>query len=41
MSKNKPNLEVATCVNILQELVADTNQLFELPETQRIVVPKY
>ena len=40
MSKNKPNLEVATCIKILQELVADTNQLFELPETQRIALYK-
>jgi len=40
MSKNKPNLEVATCIKILQELVADTNQLFELPEAQRIVLYK-
>ena len=40
MSKNKPNLEVATCIKILQELVADTNQLFELPEAQRIALYK-
>ena len=40
MSKNKPNLEVATCIKILQELVADTNQIFELPEAQRIALYK-
>ena len=41
MSENKSNLDVASCIKTLQHLLDDTNQLFELPEAQRIVVPKY
>ena len=40
MSENKPNLEIASCIKLLQELVEDTNQLFELPEDQRVALYK-
>ena len=40
MSENKPTLDIESCIKILQELVEDTNQLFELPEAQRIALYK-
>ena len=40
MSENKPNLDIESCINTLQELVEDTNILFELPEAQRIALYK-
>ena len=41
MSQLKTNEEIASCIATIQKLLEDTNQLFELPEAQRIVVPKY
>ena len=40
MSKNKLNLDIASCITTLQELLEDTNQLFEIPETQRVALFK-
>ena len=40
MSETNPNLDIESCIKILQELVVDTNQLFELPEAQRIALYK-
>ena len=40
MSETNPNLDIESCIKILQELVADSNQLFELPEAQRIALYK-
>ena len=36
MSESKLNLDIESCITTLQKLLEDTNQLFELPETQRI-----
>ena len=40
MSDTNPKLDIESCIKILQELVVDTNQLFELPEAQRIALYK-
>jgi hypothetical protein len=38
MSRNISNLE--SCIDTLQKLLKDTNQLFELPEEQRVALFK-
>lgn len=40
MSKENPNQDIASCILLLQKLLDDTNQLFELPESQRIELLK-
>ncbi len=40
MSDQISNLEIAQCINTIQQLLADTNQLFELPEAQRVALFK-
>ncbi|MBC8755036.1 SDR family oxidoreductase [Kordia sp. YSTF-M3] len=40
MSENNHNLEIESCIATLQKLLEDTNQLFELPEAQRIALYK-
>ena len=40
MSKNSPNQEIESCIKTLQKLLNDTNQLFDLPEEQRIELLK-
>jgi len=40
MSENNLNNEIASCISTLQKLLEDTNQLFELPEAQRIELLK-
>jgi len=31
MSEKGQNLDIAACINTLQQLLEDTNQLFEIP----------
>ena len=40
MSKKGHNLDIVACINTLQELLEDTNQLFEIPEEQRVALFK-
>ena len=40
MSKNIGNLNIETCIDTLQKLLEDTNQLYELPEDQRVALFK-
>jgi hypothetical protein len=40
MSKNINNLDIEACIDTLQKLLEDTNQLFELPEDQRVALFK-
>jgi NAD(P)-dependent dehydrogenase (short-subunit alcohol dehydrogenase family) len=40
MSENMSNLDIEACIATLQKLVEDTNQLFELPEDQRVALFK-
>ena len=40
MNKKKSNFEIASCITTLQGLLKDTNQLFELPEEQRVALFK-
>ena len=40
MSDQISNQEIAQCINTIQQLLADTNQLFELPEAQRVALFK-
>ena len=40
MSNKELNTEVSSCINTLQKLLENTNQLFELPEEQRIALFK-
>ena len=40
MSDQISNREIAQCINTIQQLLADTNQLFELPEAQRVALFK-
>jgi NAD(P)-dependent dehydrogenase (short-subunit alcohol dehydrogenase family) len=38
MSENISNLDIETCITTLKKLLEDTNQLFELPEHQRVAL---
>ena len=40
MTENETNQNIENCIATLQKLVANTNQLFELPETQRVALFK-
>ena len=40
MSKNNLNQEIESCIATLQKILDDSNQLFELPEAQRIALLK-
>ena len=40
MSEKEQHLDVAACINTLQQLLDDTNQLFEIPEEQRVALFK-
>ena len=40
MSDKINNLHITQCINTIQQLLADTNQLFELPEAQRVALFK-
>ena len=41
MSENKSNLgDIASCIATLQNLLEDTDQLFEIPEGQRVALFK-
>lgn len=40
MSKNISNLEIEACITTLQKLLDDTNQLYDLPEDQRVALFK-
>ncbi len=40
MSEEKSNLDIASCITTLQNLLKDTNQLFEIPEAQRVALFK-
>jgi NAD(P)-dependent dehydrogenase (short-subunit alcohol dehydrogenase family) len=40
MSEKNLNQDIASCIVLLQKLLEDTNQLFELPESQRIELLK-
>ncbi len=40
MSRNISNLDIEACIDTLQRLLEDTNQLFELPEVQRVALFK-
>ena len=40
MSESNTNLDIDSCISTLQKLLEDTNQIFELPETQRVALFK-
>mgnify|MGYP000235821493 CR=1 FL=1 len=40
MKEEDLNKEITTCINTIQKLLDDTNQLFELPEKQRVALMK-
>jgi NAD(P)-dependent dehydrogenase (short-subunit alcohol dehydrogenase family) len=40
MSENNQNQDIQSCIATLQKLLDDTNQLFELPEAQRVALFK-
>ena len=40
MSQLKTNEEIASCIATIQKLLEDTNQLFEIPEAQRVALFK-
>ena len=40
MSEKDHNQDIARCINTLQQLLEDTNQLFDLPEAQRVALFK-
>jgi NAD(P)-dependent dehydrogenase (short-subunit alcohol dehydrogenase family) len=40
MSRNISNLDIEACIATLEKLLEDTNQLFELPEDQRVALFK-
>ncbi len=40
MDENKLNQDIESCIDTIQKLLDDTNQLFELPEAQRIALFK-
>jgi hypothetical protein len=40
MSKKNNNSDIISCIKTLQSLLEDTDQLFEIPEAQRIALFK-
>ena len=40
MSNQQQPTDIDSCIKTLQSLLADTNQLFELPEAQRVALFK-
>ncbi|WCC48194.1 SDR family NAD(P)-dependent oxidoreductase [Tenacibaculum finnmarkense] len=40
MSEQKSSVDIVSCIATLQHLLADTNQLFELPEQERVALFK-
>ena len=40
MSSTIPNQDIESCIETLQKLLNDTNQLFELPEEKRVELMK-
>ena len=40
MSEKNNNLDIESCISTMQKLLEDTNQLFELPEAQRVALFK-
>jgi hypothetical protein len=38
MCEKKSNINIESCISTLQLLLEDTNQLFELPEEQRVAL---